>query len=116
MALPKKEVPIITFDRIVTWVAGLTALYELIVASRVLSWFHIFFPAAQHRALSLTLVLFLVYALRTPGGQIRSGPIPWYDVVLLVCGWAGAGYVAFNYRAVIAYSSYGYLDTKGLIL
>ena len=117
MAFPKKEeVSLITFNRIVAWVAGLTALYELIVASRVLTWFHIFFPAAQHRALSLTFVLFLVYALRTPGGQIRSGRIPWYDVVLLVCGWVGAGYVAFNYRAVIAYSSFGYLDTKGLIL
>jgi TRAP transporter 4TM/12TM fusion protein len=116
MAIPQREVRIITFSQIVTWIAGLTALYELIVASRVLTWLHIFFPAAQHRAISLIFILFLVYALRTPSGEIRTGPIPWYEVLLLLCGLVGTGYVALNYRAVVAYSSFGYLDFKGMVL
>lgn len=111
-----KEDRIVTYGRIVTWIAGLTALYELIVASRVLTWFKIFFPAARHRAVSLTLVLFLVYALRTPGGQVRTGRMPWYDIILLLCGLSGTCYVAFNYSSIVAYSSLGYLDIKGMIL
>jgi TRAP transporter 4TM/12TM fusion protein len=105
-----------TYGKVVTAVAGLTALYELIVASRVLIWFRIFFPAAQHRAISLLFALFLIYSLRTPKGTNREGPMPWYDILLLTCGFIGAGFVAFNYRSVIQYGSLGYLDAKGLFL
>ena len=105
-----------TYSKIVTVVAGLTALYELAVASRVLAWLGIFFPAAQHRAVSLLFALFLIYSLRSPRGTHREGRMPWYDILLLTCGFIGAGFVAFNYRSVIRYGSFGYLDLKALLL
>lgn len=105
-----------TYSKIVTVVAGLTALYELIVASRLLTWFGIFLPAPQHRAISLLFALFLIYALRSPSGATREARLAWYDLVILACGMVGAGFVAFNYSAVLEYSAFGYLDYQGMVL
>jgi len=105
-----------TLSRILTLVAGLCALYEVIIASRILTWFGIFLPAPQHRAISLLFALFLIYALRSHSGATREARFTWYDLLLLSCGLVGAGYVAFSYENVLDYSSYGYLDIKGVIL
>ena len=104
------------FSKIFTVVAGLGALYEVVIASRLLTWFGFFLPAPQHRAISLLFALLLIYALRSPSGATREARLTWYDFLLLGFGLIGAGYVAFNYEAVLDYSSYGYLDTKGVIL
>ena len=37
-------------------------------------------------------------------------------LLLLCSGLLGAGYVAFNYEIVVYYSTYGYLDTFGIVL
>ena len=50
---------------IITVVAGVLAFYELVIASRVLTWFGIFLPAPQHRAISLVFALILIYSLRS---------------------------------------------------
>jgi TRAP transporter 4TM/12TM fusion protein len=97
-------------------VSGLLALYELVIASRILTWFGIFLPAVQHRAISLFVVIFIIYSLRSAGGKVREGPLPWYDLIPVVVGMICVGFVAFNYEAVIEYSTYGYLDTKGILL
>ena len=47
-------------------------------------------------------------------GRIR--PIPWYDVLLLVSGLMGAGYVIFFHENILDYGEYGFLDTKGIVL
>jgi len=116
MESQKRQGNLSTYSKMVTVVAGLTALYELIIASRVLTWLSIFYPAAQHRAVSLLFALFLIYSLRSPRGTIREGRMPWYDILLLTCGLIGAGFVAFNYHSVIQYGSFGYLDLKALLL
>jgi TRAP transporter 4TM/12TM fusion protein len=103
-------------SRFLNGLAGIMGLYALIYASRLLTWFGIFLPAPQHRAISLLFALILIYALRSPTGETRQPRIPWYDLLLLAAGFIGAGFVAFDYNAVVEYSSYGFLDTKGIIL
>jgi len=94
---------------------GLAALYQLFIASRLVSWMGIFVPATWHRALALMFGIFLIYALRSPAGKYREGVLAWYDWIFLVLGWLGTGFVVFNYEAVLDYSSFGFLDTKGVI-
>lgn len=104
------------YGKIVSTVAGLGALYELIIASRVLTRFGIFLSSVQHRAISLMFVMFLIYALRTARGEGRGRPIPWYDILILAVGLIPAGFVVFYYDTFLDYSMVGYLDTKGILL
>lgn len=97
-------------------IAGVLAFYQIIFASRLLTWFGIFLPEPQHRAISLFFALFLIYSLRSPSGTTREACLSWNDLLFLAPGLIGAGYVAFNYETVLDYSSYGYVDTKGIIL
>ena len=105
-----------TYGKIILILSGLLALYELLIASRLLTWFGFFLPAVQHRAITLFVVIFIIYSLRSASGKVREGTIPWYDLIPVVVGMISAGFVAFNYDAIIDYSTYGYLDTKGIIL
>ncbi|OGP62570.1 MAG: TRAP transporter [Deltaproteobacteria bacterium RBG_13_53_10] len=104
------------YGKMILVLSGLLALYELLIASRLLTWFGFFLPAVQHRAITLFVVIFIIYSLRSASGKVREGTIPWYDLVPVVLGMICAGFVAFNYDAVIDYSTYGYLDTKGIML
>jgi TRAP transporter 4TM/12TM fusion protein len=97
-------------------IAGLFALYQIVIASRLLSWLGIFVPAPQHRAVSLFFVLLLVFYRRSFRGEKRETRVSWYDFLALLSGWIGIGYVAFNYGAILDYSLYGYLDISGIIL
>lgn len=106
----------IKIDKIVKVIAGIAALYQLFIASRVLTWFGFFLPAPQHRAISLMFGIVLIYALRSPQGRYRDGRLAWYDFFLVAAGLVGAGFVVFSYDAVLDYSLYGFLDTKGIIL
>jgi TRAP transporter 4TM/12TM fusion protein len=102
--------------KLIPVIGGILALYELVIASRVLTWFGVFLPAAQHRAISLFFALILIYALNSLSGKTRQPRLTWYDLLFLACGLVGAGYVAFNYEAVVDYSTYGYLDTFGIVI
>lgn len=102
-------------DKVIAMVAGVAAMYQLVVASRLLTWFGIFIPAGQHRAISLLFALSLIYALRSPRSATRTGKLPWFDALILGGGLVGAGFVAFNYGTVLEYSGYGYLDLKGIV-
>ncbi|MDP2268863.1 MAG: TRAP transporter fused permease subunit [Deltaproteobacteria bacterium] len=106
----------IKIAKLVRIVAGVTALYQLFVASRVLTWFGFFLPPAQHRSICLMFGIFLIFSLRSPAGRYREGRLAWYDLFLMAAGLAGAGFVVFSYDAVLDYSLYGFLDTKGIIL
>lgn len=106
----------IKIDKIVKVIAGIAALYQLFIASRVLTWFGFFLPAPQHRAISLMFGIVLIYALRSPQGRYRDGRLAWYDFFFVAAGLVGAGFVVFSYDAVLDYSLYGFLDTKGIIL
>lgn len=108
----------IKFDlqRILVWISGVAAVYQLLVASRLLTVFGIFVPAPQHRAISLLFALTLIYFGRSISGSKRSGHLAWYDALLLALGLVGVGYVALDYDAMLNYSLYGYLDTLGITL
>ena len=105
-----------TFGKIVLVLSGLLALYELLIASRLLTWFGFFLPAVQHRGITLFFVILIIYSLRTAKGKAREGALPWYDLIPVVFGMICAGFVAFHYDAIIDYSTYGYLDTQGILL
>jgi len=105
-----------TLVRFLEILAGITGLYNLVVASRLVTWFGFFLPAPQHRAASLVLALVLIFCLRDIKGRRREGMPRWYDLLLLAMGLVGAGFVVLNYSAVLNYSSYGYLDTVGVVL
>ncbi len=94
-------------------IAGFLALYQIIIASRLLPSLGIFIPASEHRAISLFFVLTLIYYYQSFS---RKKGIYWLDILLLVSGLIGVGYVAFNYGAIMNYGHYGYLDKKGIIL
>ena len=95
---------------------GLLALYNLIVASRLPTYFGLFIPPAQHRAINLVIVIILVFYLYSIKRKLRSKYIPWYDVLVLLLGVSGAGYAAVFYGRLLDYSLYGYMDTQGVIL
>lgn len=114
--MESKDEKVTMLSRFVTVIAGLCGLYELIVASRVVTWFGFFLPAPRHRAISLLFALVLIFALRSPSGDSRAPRLTWYDLLFLACGLIGAGYVAFNYETVLDYSSYGFLDVRGVVL
>ena len=106
----------IKIDKLVRIVAGLAALYQLFVASRVLTWFGLFLPPAQHRSICLMFGIFLIFCWRSPAGKYREGRLAWYDLLFVAAGLAGAGFIVFNYDAVLDYSLFGYLDTRGVVL
>lgn len=92
--------------------AGLLALYQIIIASRLLHVLGIFIPAAEHRAISLFFVLILIYYYQSFS---KKKDINWLNLLFLLSGLIGVGYVAFNYKAIINYGQYGYLDTIGIV-
>lgn len=104
------------FGKFVTTVAALGALYELLIASRVLTLFGFFVSAVQHRAVSLLFVLFLIFTLRSARGEPRKGRLPWYDLLALACGLVPVAFVLFRNDTFLDYSSVGYLDGKGIVL
>ncbi len=96
--------------------AGLTGLYQFIIASRILNWLGIFLPGVQHRAISLTLGLVLIYFSFNLCGQKKKAGLAWYDVLFLTAGLVGVGYIAVNYHGVLKFAQFGYLKPSGIVL
>jgi TRAP transporter 4TM/12TM fusion protein len=99
------------------------AVYHLIVVSQLPTWFRWFIPSAVHLAISLSSALVLVFLLRPArhaesSEAERSTPrqVPWYDLVFMISGLVGAGYVIFFHDNILDYGEYGFLDTKGIVL
>lgn len=103
-------------EKAVGIVAGIAGLYQLLIASRLLTWFGFFMPAAQHRAICLMFGFFLIFAMRSAKGEKRAGNFAWYDIPILIAGLIGAGFVTFNYSAILDYSNYGFLDFLGMVM
>jgi TRAP transporter 4TM/12TM fusion protein len=95
--------------------AGIAALYQIVVASRAPTFAGVFVPAFQHRAIGLLFGLVLIY-----GGLLRDAAAGrrerWLDRLLLVMSLVGVGYAALRYDAILHYSQYGYLDAWGIAL
>jgi len=103
------------YRRAVEVLAFLAALYHLVVVSRIPTFFGFFFPTARHRAVSLSFALVIVYLSYSIGGKRRLG-ISWFDVLMLVLGMSGLGFVVFFYEQATDYEAYGFLDFKGMVL
>ncbi|WP_102348911.1 TRAP transporter permease [Bacillus sp. Marseille-P3661] len=116
--IPKGGSTITTSKKVLNIIAGITALYEIIVISGLPTMLGFIVPATVHRAISLIFILILVF-LRfgqqndTGNSKIRKA----LDVIFLLMGLVGTAYVALFYNSrVIEYSSYGYLDVLGIFL
>ena len=103
------------YRRAVEVLAFLAALYHLVVVSRIPTFFGFFFPTARHRAVSLSFALVIVYLSYSIRGKRRLG-ISWFDVLMLVLGMSGLGFVVFFYEQATDYEAYGFLDFKGMVL
>ncbi len=110
---------------LLAWVTTLIAVYHVVVVSQLPTWFRIFIPHEVHLAISLSCAMVLIFTLIPARGR-RLGEddgvgnglrrMPWYDVLLLVSGLIGAGYVIFFHENILDYGEYGFLDTKGIVL
>ncbi|MFQ5826962.1 MAG: TRAP transporter permease, partial [Dehalococcoidia bacterium] len=104
-------------QRLLTIIAGVGGIYYLVVASRLLTFFGIFIPPQQHRAISLSLALILIFLLgSTHLASAKKRTVQWYDVALLVAGLLGTGFVALFQEQVMEYEDYAFLDLKGTVL
>ncbi|WP_102346031.1 TRAP transporter permease [Bacillus sp. Marseille-P3661] len=96
--------------------ASLLVLYNIIAASRVITLLGIYVPSAVHRAINLTVIVILVFTFYSIKGNKRERGVAWYDLLLMLMGVVGAGYAILFQDAILEYSMYGFLDTKGIIL
>lgn len=95
---------------------SIIALYHIIVAGGLLTWFGIFVPTQIHRAISVICGLTLTFLLVRARSNDKSEKVPWYDYVLILSTIISAGYVVFFHDEILKYATYGFLDTKGFIL
>ena len=112
-------------SKLLLWLTSLIAVYHIIVVAQLPTWFRIFVPHQAHLAVSIAGAMMLIFALLPAGGR-RHGEdtkadgrlrrIPWYDVLLMVSGLIGAGYVVVFHEKILDYGEYGYLDTTGIVL
>lgn len=101
----------------VDFIAGIAAIYHIVILSGILTWFDIFTIPAQDRSISLFFVLILVFLTRSINTEIKNkSRLNWNDILFLAAGLLGAGFIIFFYPQAYQYVSYGFLDTKGMIL
>jgi len=103
-------------ESLIGWIALGGALYHIVVLSQLLGFLGIFVPLPLHRAVSLLFALLLVFLSRTFRGEKQAGMPSWYDLIFLLAGVVGTGFVIFFFPTVLDYGFYGYLDTKGIVL
>lgn len=102
--------------KLINALAGIFALYSVIVISGLPNLLGEFIAAAQHRAISLVFILTIIYLTVSIRGRDQER-LAWYDLLFLVPGLVGAGYIAVFYESkVVTYSLFGYLDTLGIVL
>jgi TRAP transporter 4TM/12TM fusion protein len=107
---------IVRIEKAAGIIAGLAALYQLFMASRILTWLGYFIPDQQHKAVCLMFALTLIYALIAGHGRKRKGYLGLHDALFLAAGLIGSGFVVFRYEAILDYSLDGFLDIQGIIL
>jgi TRAP transporter 4TM/12TM fusion protein len=103
--------------QLVNLLAGIFAIYSIIVISGLPNFFGQFLASVEHRAISLIFALLVIYLTISIRGEDDKERLKWHDFLFLVPGLVGAGYVALFYESrIIPYSLYGYLDTLGILL
>lgn len=67
--------------------------YELLYVIGAFSTQYFFLLSESHRAISLGLLIIMTFLMRR-AGRGDSGPVPWYDYVLMAAGAGGCFYIA----------------------
>ena len=110
---------------IFSWIATAIVAYHVIIVGNLAAMAGFFMPDQMHGAISLasalTVILFLVPAGRSrPAAREDASAGPrrptWFDYTLIAATWISLGYVVVSYQALIDYSMFGFLDTKGQAL
>lgn len=100
-------------------IAGLLALYEIINVTGIFNRFNIFIPTPVHLSISLMGVILLIYlgsmdkASHYSGG--RKAALYTVNILMMIMGVLGTGFVIFSYKKVIDYGLNGYLDSFGMV-
>jgi TRAP transporter 4TM/12TM fusion protein len=98
------------------WISGLAivaCLFHVVAFSGLLTILRIFIPTSQLRAVSLILVLSLVYLELIVQAKNRRHQLVF--LLLLVVGITGSALPVLSYQRYISYSLIGYLDSTGLL-
>jgi len=104
-----------SWNRVISFIAFLTAVYHLVVVGRTFIYLGVFYPTPLHRAVSLTCALLLAYLIHM-SRRNRLGVGFWSDMALLVLGMVPLGFIILFYDHVTDYDEYGFLDLPGMIL
>jgi TRAP transporter 4TM/12TM fusion protein len=94
---------------ILPWLTTAIAVYHLGVVAQLPTWLGVFIPDQIHQAISLCSAFILLFVFLRPHPR-------WTDILLLVSGLTGGGFVIFLYDRVLDYGLYGFLDVTGMIL
>ena len=106
----------LTKKSVMGFVAGIAAVYHILMVSNTLAYLGIFILAAQHRAISLIFVILIAYMLFSVKREKNYEKMQWFDYLFLTAGLIGGLFPAIFYEKVVDYSLYGFLDVKGQIL
>lgn len=98
-------------------VATIMAFYHLAYVSGFFSYIGVYAVQVQsHKGLSLALMLlFVPLAFPARKGTTRKG-LPWYDILLILMGVAGAGYYFFFNRLAMSHYYMGMATTYEMVL
>ena len=110
---------------IFSWIATAIVAYHVIIVGNLAAMAGFFMPDQMHGAISLASALTVIFFL-VPAGRSRpaaredasAGPRwpTWFDYTLIAATWISLGYVVVSYQALVDYSMFGFLDTKGQAL
>jgi len=107
---------VLTKNSVMRFVAGIAAIYHILMVSNTLAYLGIFIQAGQHRAISLIFVILITYMLFSVKREKNYDKMHWFDYLFLTAGLIGGLFPAIFYEKVVEYSLYGFLDVKGQIL
>ena len=92
-------------------------VFAIIIISGAANAAGLFLAPTQYRAFSLVFLLVIVYLTTPINRRNPAHGVHWYDLLFMLAGVAGAGYVALFYESrIVPYSMFGYLDPLGIFL
>ncbi len=88
---------------LITGLCVFYSLYHIAFALRLFSTRKLFIMEGAHGALSLGLIILLVFLLVPPTKRASRSKLPWYDLLLGLGGLVGCLYISINFEAIIGW-------------